>query len=339
MRAAYYEGHENIRIGECVPVPPGPGQAQIRVSHAGLCGTDLHIFHGKMDQRVRMPQIMGHEMAGTVTAVGAGVEGWREGDRVTVRPLDYCGACPACQAGHSHICQKLKFIGIDSPGAFQGLWTVPAHTLHRLPENLSFKLGALIEPLAVACHDVRLGEVAPGEYVVVQGGGPIGVLVALVARQAGARVLLSEINPFRLQLAAELGLETVNPAEKDVLELVTRETSGAGADVVFEVTGSPAGAETMTKLPRTRGRIVVVAIYSTPPTVDLFRFFWRELRLCGARVYEARDFEQAIALAAEERLPLGRLVTNVLPLAQLESAFRQLERGGAVMKVLVECGA
>jgi 2-desacetyl-2-hydroxyethyl bacteriochlorophyllide A dehydrogenase len=337
MQAAYYEGHQTIRIGACVPVPPLAGQAQIRVSHAGLCGTDLHIFHGHMDQRVRIPQIMGHEMSGVVSAVGAGVTDWKEGDRVTVRPLDDCGECPACRAGHNHICQKLKFIGIDSPGAFQALWTVPARTLHRLPENLSFLQGALIEPLAVACHDVRLGEVTLGDYVVVQGGGPIGVLVALVARHAGGRVLLSEINPFRLQLAAELGLDTVNPAESDVVERVNRETGGAGADVVFEVTGSPAGAELMTKLPRTRGRLVVVAIFPAPPPVDLFRFFWRELKLCGARVYEARDFEAAIELAAAGRLPLERLITAVLPLSDLETAFRKLEGGGPVMKVLVEC--
>ena len=338
MKAAYYEGHETIRIGECVPVAPGAGQVQIEVSHCGICGTDLHIFHGKMDRRVRVPLVMGHEMSGWITALGEGVEGYAVGDRVTVRPLDHCGACPACRAGHSHICQKLKFIGIDSPGAFQGLWTVPGHTLHRLPESLSLAQGALVEPLAVACHDVRLGGVEAGEYVVVQGGGPIGALVALVARSAGARVVVSEVNPFRLALARRFGLEALNPSETDLVEVVNRETGGAGADVVFEVSGAVAGAEMMTKLPRTRGRIVVVAIFSEPPRVDLFRFFWRELKLFGARVYEPEDFEKAIQLAASGTLPLERLVTATLPLEDLETGLRQMERGGEVMKVLVQCG-
>ena len=142
MRAAFYEGHEKIRIGDCAPLPPGKGQVQIQVSHCGICGTDLHVFHGKMDHRVTFPQVIGHEMSGTITAAGEGVSGWAAGDRVTVRPLDPCGNCPACRAGHSHICQKLKFIGIDAPGALQGLWTVPAHTLHRLPRSLSFEQGA-----------------------------------------------------------------------------------------------------------------------------------------------------------------------------------------------------
>ena len=337
MRAAFYEGAGRIRVGACVPAAPREGEVQIQVSHCGICGTDLHIFHGKMDHRVTLPQVIGHEMSGVIVALGAGVESWTIGDRVTVRPLDFCGACPACLAGHSHICQKLKFIGIDTPGAMQGLWTVPAHTLHRLPEHLSFALGALIEPLAVACHDVRLGEVQTGEYVVVQGGGPIGALVALVAKQTGGRVLLSEVNPFRLKLAGEFGLETINPRETDLVEFVAAHTGGAGADVVFEVSGTAVGAEIMTKLPRTRGRIVVVAIYSEAPKVDLFKFFWRELKMIGARVYEAQDFERAIALAASGQLPLERLITTVLPLEGLETGFRQMESGGEAMKILIQC--
>jgi 2-desacetyl-2-hydroxyethyl bacteriochlorophyllide A dehydrogenase len=337
MRAAFYEGHESIRIGDCAAVAPGKEEVQIDVSHCGICGTDLHIFHGKMDHRVTFPQVIGHEMSGTIAAVGEGVSRWRPGDRVTVRPLDYCGDCPACRAGHSHICQRLKFIGIDSPGAMQGIWTVPVHTLHRLPQNLSLHQGALIEPLAVACHDVRLGAVEAGEFVVVQGGGPIGVLVALVAQHAGARVVVTEVNPFRLKLAGELGLETANPRETDLVELVNDRTGGAGADAVFEVSGSAAGAEMMTKLPRTRGRVVVVAIFAEAPKVDLFRFFWRELKLIGARVYEAEDFERAISLAASGKLPIDRLITKTVPLEGLASAFREMEGGGEVMKILVDC--
>lgn len=310
---------------------------QIQVSHCGICGTDLHIFHGKMDHRVRRPQVLGHEMSGAIAAVGEGVEGFAVGDRVTVMPLDPCGDCPACQAGHSHICQKLKFIGIDSPGAFQSLWTVPAHTLHRLPAGLSMERAALIEPLAVACHDVRLGEVKEGDYAVVQGGGPIGVLVALVAKSAGARVLLTEVNPFRLRLAQEFGLEAVDPQAADLVERVSGETGGAGADVVFEVSGSAGGAEMMTKLPRTRGRIVVVAIFGEAPRVDLFRFFWRELKMLGARVYEHEDFERAIQLATSGELPLERMITEVCPIDKLEAGMRHMEKGGEVMKVLVRC--
>jgi 2-desacetyl-2-hydroxyethyl bacteriochlorophyllide A dehydrogenase len=176
-----------------------------------------------------------------------------------------------------------------------------------------------------------------GEFAVVIGGGPIGILIALVAQARGARVLQAEVNPFRLQLARDLGIETVNPLEVDLPALVNQHTAGAGADVVFEVSGSQAGSEMMTKLPRTRGRIVVVAIYAEPVKIDLFRFFWRELKLSGARVYEGEDFDFAIQLAASGKLPLDRLVTDVLPLSRLEEAMHRMERGGDCMKILVSC--
>lgn len=337
MRAAFFEGNRTLRVGDCREVAPGAGQVQIKVEFCGICGTDLHLFHGAMAHRLTLPHVMGHEMSGTLAAVGEGVAGWQVGDRVTVRPLDPCGTCPACRMGHSHICHNLKFIGIDTPGALQGMWTVPAHTLHRLPDSLSLRQGAMVEPIAVACHDVRMSELRAGEFAVVIGGGPIGILIALVAQARGARVLQAEVNPFRLQLARDLGIDAVNPLETDLPALVSQHTGGAGADVVFEVSGSAAGCEMMTKLARTRGRIVVVAIYAEPQKVDLFRFFWRELKLAGARVYEAEDFEGAIHLAASGKLPLDRLITDVLPLDRLEEAMHRMERGGDCMKILVSC--
>jgi len=219
----------------------------------------------------------------------------------------------------------------------QGTCTLPARTLHALPASLSLEHGALVEPLAVACHDVRLGEVASGEQVVVLGAGPIGVLIGLVSRLAGARVILSEVNPFRRRLAERLGLEAVDPREVDLVGLVDTRTGGAGADVVFEVSGSAAGAQSMTALARVRWRIVIVAIHAEVPRVDIFRVFFRELRIVGARVYEAQDFEKSIAIAGSGVLPLGSLVTSVMPLEGLESALRQMDGGGEVMKVLIRC--
>ncbi len=338
MKAIYYEGNKRLRVGEAAPVAPGPGEVAVRVAYAGICGTDLHIYHGHMDARVTFPLIMGHEMSGVVDRVGEGVDHVHPGQKVTVMPLHPCGDCPACHAGHGHICHKLKFLGIETAGAFQSVWTVPGFTVLPLPEALGLDLAAMIEPLAVACHDVRMGEIRAGEFAVVLGGGPIGAVIALVARENGARVLISEINPHRLALLQGLGFETVNPLEQDVPELVDRLTNGAGADAVFEVTSSQAGAELMTKLPRTRGRIVVVGIFNKPPAVDLHRFFFRELRLLGARVYEREDFERAIELAASGRLPLDRLVTDVLPLEKLEDGFKRMESGGNAMKILVRCG-
>lgn len=337
MKAAYYEGERHIAVRECVPVSPGTGEVQVKIAYCGICGTDLHLFHGRMDHRMHLPQVFGHEVSGTIAAIGPDVKGFAVGDPVTVRPLAPCGQCPACHAGNSHICQKLKFIGIDQPGGLQAFWTVPAYTLHRLPADLSLRTAALVEPLAVACHDVHRGKVQPGEYVVVQGGGPIGLLIALVAREAGAKVLITEVNPFRLQLARELGFDALNPVENDVAAYVNEQTATAGADVIFEVSGSAPGAQSMTKLAKVRGRIVIVAVFGQSVQIDLFQFFWRELELVGARVYEPADFEQAINLLQRDVLPLEKLISEVCPMENTQAAIERLESGGGVMKILVEC--
>ncbi len=338
MKAAFYERNQAIRIGEAERGAPGAGEIEIEVAYCGICGTDVGIYHGKMDWRVTASQIMGHEMSGVVGSVGEGVTGFAAGDRVTVMPLDPCGECPTCRAGYDHICENLKFLGIDTPGAFQERWIVPAHTVRRLPEDLPLSRAALIEPLAVACHDVRLAELAPNDLAVVLGGGPIGTLIALVARQAGARVIVSEINPYREQHLEALGLEAVDPRAVDLPALVEESSEGAGADVVFEATGHPSAAEMMTRLPKARGLIVAVGIFAKPPEIDLFQFFWRELRLCGARVYENRDFDQAIELAASGDLPLDRLISDIYSLDELKKGLDLMSTGGDVMKILVQCG-
>lgn len=336
MKAAYYQGNKTFKIGDGQAVAPGPSEVRLDVAYCGVCGTDVHIYHGAMDRRVSIPQVIGHEASAVIAELGPGVEGFEVGQRVAVRPLAPGESSPV-DNGCTHIGKNLKFIGIDTPGAMQASWTVPAYTLHHLPESLSLEHGALIEPLAVACHDVRLAMVKPGENVVVIGGGPIGLLIALVAREHGANVLLSEVNAQRLDFAGELGLATVNPAKDDLVEAVGKFSGDAMADVVFEVSGTAAGVEAMTKIARVRGRIVMVAIHAQPKPVDLFQFFWRELQLIGVRVYEPEDFDEAIALAAGGKLPLDRVITNVSPLDQVQSVFEQIDQNPAGMKYLLQC--
>jgi len=337
MKAAYYEGNKTFSVGESQPKAPGPGEVKLKVAYAGICGTDNHIYLGHMDKRLKLPQVIGHEMSGEIVELGEGVEGFGVGDKVVVRPLDPCRNCPACELGHYNICPHINFIGIDSPGAFQGWWTIPAHTLHHLPEAVDMRHAAMIEPIAVACHDVRYGEVTDKDYVVVQGAGPIGILNALVARARGARVLVLEINGFRIQLARELGFEAMNPLEANVPGYVEEQTRTAGADVVFEVTGSAAGAELMSQLVRTQGRIVVVAIFADPVPVNLRQILWREMRVRGARNYASEDFDTAIQMVASKALPLDRLISDVRTLDRTQGAFEEIERGANFMKVLLKC--
>ncbi|MGC5031397.1 zinc-dependent alcohol dehydrogenase [Micromonospora sp. DT229] len=336
-RSAYYIGEQTFVVEETELVPPGAGQVRIEVAYTGICGTDLHIAHGAMDQRVRVPAVIGHEMSGRIAEVGAGVEGHRVGDPVTVMPLDWCGLCPACRAGHTHICHRLTFVGIDSPGAMQQSWTVPARLLVPLPEGLSLTHAALVEPTAVAVHDVRRSRLVAGEHAVVIGAGPVGLLIATVARATGAEVTVLELDPRRRELAAEIGLSTVDPGTVDVVGYLHEITGGAGAEVVYEVSGSAAGVRTATELLAVRGRLVVVAIHPTPREVDLHRIFWRELELIGVRVYEHADYVEAVRLVHGAQVPVDRLISRIVPLTEVAQAFEALAAGGDV-KVLIDCG-
>jgi (R,R)-butanediol dehydrogenase/meso-butanediol dehydrogenase/diacetyl reductase len=339
VRAAFFTGQQSLVVEEREAAPPGVGEVQIEVAYAGICGTDLHILHGAMADRVPLPAVLGHESSGRLSALGSEVDGWRVGDPVAVMPLRWCGECAACRAGYTHVCQRLKVIGVDLPGAMQGLWNVPADTLVALPPELALDQAALVEPTAVAVHDVRTAAVQPGEKVVIVGGGPIGLLIGCVVRAEGGEPVVVELDPHRREVAARIGLPTVDPKASDVNAYVDDWTSGAGAPVSFEVSGAAAGMRTATDVLAVRGRCVVVAIHTEAKPVDLNRVFLRELRLLGARVYQRSDFEHAVSLVGAGTVPAGELISRIVPIAQAGEAFDALQAGGGVVKVLVDCQA
>ena len=234
-----------------------------------------------------------------------------------------------------HVCHNLALFGIDSPGSLQERWNVPAHTLVALPKDMPLSHAALVEPTAVAVHDVRRGDVQRGDKVVVIGGGPIGVLIAFVAREMGAEPMVIEIDEQRLATVSGLGFRTLNPSATDQEGAVNEWTDGAGADVVFEVSGSSAAVLSATALAKVRGRIVVVAIHPLPREIDLQRVFLRELTIVGARVYERDDFVPAVDLLSGGAIPADLLITDIVPLRQTQRAFAELEAGRA-MKILID---
>jgi len=339
ITAAFYRGDKRFTV-ETIDAPaPAAGEVSIRVAYCGICGTDMHVFHGNMDARVGFERIVGHEMSGTVEAVGADVSDFAPGQKVVVRPLDNCGDCPACNAGHAHICHKLKFLGLDTNGAMQEIWTVPAHVLHKIPDDLRLDHAALIEPVAVAVHDVRMSELQQGEDVLVIGGGPIGILVAMVAKDMGGNVVISEVNENRLAIAQKLGFETINPAKEDLAAQIMTRTGDKGADVVFEVSGSQAGIDAMTTCAATRARIVMVAIHAQKPTIDMFQFFWRELKLIGVRVYVPEDYEKGIELIGSGAIDADAIITDVAPLSDIQKAFEALDASPTALKSLIKVEA
>ncbi len=336
MKATLYKGDKTLSLIDKNIEDPKKDEVRIRVAYAGVCGTDMHIYHGMMDSRVNIPLTIGHEMSGIIDAIGNNITDYKIGDKVVVRPLDDRLAKPS-DKGFNHICEDLKFIGIDSPGAMQQYWNVPAFTLHKLPETTDLKLAALVEPLSVATHDVRMSGLQPGEFAVVLGGGPIGMLIALVAKEMGANVLISEVNESRVTKAKEMGLEAINPVTTDLVTYVKEKTEGRLADVVFEVAGVQATLDIMTEVAGIRGRIVMVAIHGQSKPVNLFKFFWKELKLIGARVYEREDYEKSIQLIDENNLPFSEMITSVQSLSKIQEVFEGIDENPNGMKTLIDC--
>lgn len=339
MKANMYEGNHTFGLHDDDPAPPQAHEVQLDVAYCGICGSDLHVYHGDYDYRFKtLPRSIGHECSGVVAAVGEGVTAWKVGDHVAVRPLDYCGTCMVCATGDHNCCAHLNFMGLDSSGAFCNRWTVHERTLHRLPDSISLLHGALVEPLAVCFHALARSNSQLGDYAVVIGGGPIGLMTALVARYLGLRVVVSELNPVRIQKAQSLGLTVVNPKEQDLRETVLAATGGNGADAVFEVSGTQGGLDTVVELIHPHSRIVLVAAYPHPMQLQLQKLFMKEVDLTMTRNYNAVDFDAAISMMEEKPFDFDALITTVLPLGQVQKGMELCgSPAGDVVKVMVDC--
>jgi (R,R)-butanediol dehydrogenase/meso-butanediol dehydrogenase/diacetyl reductase len=336
MLVAEYVRGRGIEVSVAEPEPPAADEVQIAVAFTGICGTDLHIAHGAMDERTGERRVIGHEMSGTVVASGANAQRWKPGTPVTVMPLRWCGTCPTCVSGNRHICERLVFVGIDAPGSLQELWNVPQDIVVELPRDMALRDAALVEPVAVAHHDVERGKVARDDFVVVVGGGPVGLLIAIVAQSRGAKVVVVEPDAFRRSVIEGVGIPTLDLGGKDVADVVAGLNGGAGAEVTFEVSGTQPGLDTAVAALRPRGRLVAVGIHPQPREIDVKRIFWKELEIFGARVYERSDYDAAIHLIASGAVPADAIISRLVPVADTPEAFGALAAGGAVMKVLID---
>ena len=334
MTAVFFAGKGKLEVGQTELPEIGPEQALINVKYAGICGTDLSILTGK-HPRAKPPLIMGHEFSGRIHAVNSAGTGLQAGDRVVAEPLISCGTCFACRSGYAYVCQNLGLYGIDAPGAFAEYVAIPVEKIFKVPESVDDMLAALIEPLAVAVHAVRLSRVKMGDTVCVLGAGPIGLLTAIVARQAGAQqVLICEKEPMRIEIARQFGLSVVDVNSEKPVAVVEEATSGRGADVVFEVAGAPATVLLTTKLCRVKGEIVQVACPKEPRAIDIVDISFKELTITGIRVYAPFDFERAIQIASNSGIDFKPLLSSPYPFEDAQKAFDLAAQGSAVMRVI-----
>lgn len=303
-------------------VEAAAGEVAVDVGWVGLCGTDLHIVEGS-HPRASFPLVLGHELVGRART-GASA------DRlVVVDPLIACGRCAACALGLGHVCANLRLIGIDSDGGLGGRVVVDPGRLHVVPDGLDPVVAALAEPLAVAVHATRRVAVGADDRVVVMGAGPIGLLLALAARRAGATtIVIGEPASARRAIAAAVGFETLDI--EDPLGDLARRTDGWLADVAFDAAAVPAVAALLPRLVRPAGRIGLVGTYGRPVELDLQAVLFRELTIVGNRVYEPADIDAALVILADDPASFRPLITEVVALDRAPAAFDRLRAGDGV---------
>ena len=350
MRALRFHAAHDLRVEELAEPPaPAPDEVVVRVAACGICGTDLHEYAaGPIVTPVephpltgaQNPQILGHEFAGDVVVTGSAVTRVREGDRIAIMPLAYCGECAYCRRGLQHLCARMACVGLSHAwGGMAELATVAEYQVVPLPDGVSYHQGALIEPTAVAAYGVERAGVSPGDQVLVTGAGPIGALAALCARSAGAStVYISEPNAARRARAEALEVATVlDPTEVDVPELLHERTDGLGVDVAIECSGPPAGFAAAVKSLRRRGTLAQTGLFVGEASVEPMLWALNDLTIVGTWCYWVYDFDRIAAQIAAGDLPVERVVTGRVDLDGAPEAFARLASGTAdEIKVLID---
>jgi L-iditol 2-dehydrogenase len=324
------------------PVPQvKEGYVLIRIKAAGICGSDLKIYND--DHPYFPPVVLGHEFSGEVVEIGSGVQGWKKGDRVVseVHGL-VCGHCRFCLSGEKHVCPSKRALGWGIDGGFAEYVNVPSWLLHRMPEGVSFEEAAIMEPMAIAVHGIlERAKVEPEDFVVVLGCGPIGLLALQMAKVEGAsQVFVTGVDQdekLRLNMAREMGADrTINVQKEDPVSVVKESTGGIGADLVIELSGSPAAITQGLRMVRTHGRFLAIGI----PVEQEVAIPWKEiifkapsLTFHFSSCYSS--WERGLSLLGHKKVDVKRLISNVLPMRDWEEGFN-LAKSGEAIKVLLK---
>ena len=335
MKALVYKGKQNIVLDN-VNIPElNEGEALVKVAYAGICGSDVTVYEGK-NPRVPMGTIIGHELSGEIVEVKGGNCSLKIGDKVTLEPIIACGKCFFCRTGDYHACQNFKLLGIYTHGGFAEYVKAPVEKIYKLPGNVPLQSGALIEPLSVAVHAVKQSSLKYGDNAVIIGGGPIGLLVAHVARAAGANVLVSDINDYRLELAKKAGFDT-NDGKIYNLENIVHEKYGQiGADIVFECAGVQPAIEESLNICRSKGQIIIVAAHKDPRSIDLFKIHLKEISIRGIKVYNFRDYQAAIGLMSNGSIDSQLFISHIIKLENFVEGIELMRGGKNAMKILID---
>jgi (R,R)-butanediol dehydrogenase/meso-butanediol dehydrogenase/diacetyl reductase len=338
MKAAVFQGIGELRLADVRRPVPGPGEVLIGVAYCGICGSDLEaLLVGLYEPGL----IGGHEFSGTIVELGPNVADWRVGERVVVNDAVPCGNCRPCRDGRLDACEDLTMMGVTHDGGLAEYVKVTTRGLHHLPDKVSLRRGALVEPLAVALHGVRRSRLEPGDHVLVMGAGPIGLLTLQSALLAGARtVTVTEIDSARSALARRLGATAVlDPTRDNVGVAVSGVTGGRGPDVIYICTGAPDPYRDAVSLVRKGGQIFILGLCVEPVEADFMSVVLSDLCIEGSLAGRA-EFPAAIDFVAQDRVEVEALVSHEISLGQVvtQGFERLMTSGSGAVKILVRVG-
>jgi L-iditol 2-dehydrogenase len=342
MMSVVLDAPNQLRIEQRPEPQAGPNEALVAVHSAGICGTDLSIFAGKIP--VTHPLVMGHEMVGTVLELNGGIApgSLKQGDRVLVDPVVFCGNCYQCSKGQVNLCPNGALMGRDRDGGFSSTVAVPAANLYRLPPEISDTTGPLLQVLTTCIHAQRQTTLFPGESVLVMGLGVSGLLHLQLAKARGASPLIGVTRtPSKRALAERLGADlTIDPADPKALEAVLEHTSGRGVDVAIEAVGRGSTLATAIELTRIGGRLTLFGTITEPaPSIPYYQLYYKELMISNPRAAKPEDFPAAIEIVSSGRVELEPLVTEVFPLSRASEAVAATGSGGSLKVILDHRGA
>jgi len=343
MKALLLSKNKHLEMTD-LPVPRAePGEVLVRVAACGICGSDVHGYDGSSGRRIP-PIVMGHEAAGRIAAIGSGVTGFTEGDRVTFDSTVYCGTCGYCRRGEVNLCDNRQVLGVSCAdyrraGAFAEFVAVPSRIVYRLPDNLSFEEAAMLEAVSVAIHAVSLAPLSAGSTALVVGAGMIGLLIVQVLRAAGcSRILVTDIDSSRLKLAQDVGAHTVLSATLDVARQVGELTREAGVDAAIEAVGQGDSVKASIESVRKGGTVVLVGNIAPEVMVPLQKIVTRQIRLQGSCA-SAGEYSSAMELLESGAIQVKNLITAIAPLEEGPLWFERLHaREPNVMKVVLRPG-
>lgn len=322
---------------------PEPGQLNdneilLRIKTIGVCGSDIHVFHGE-HPATPYPVVQGHEYSATITEVGCAVKSAKAGQRATARPQLTCGKCGPCLRGQYNACQELKVQGFQAPGVAQEYFVVSEDRLIVFPDTMSYEHGAMIEPAAVGAHSTSRSRGLEGKNVVVSGAGTIGNLVAQFAKARGAKkVLITDVSDFKLNKAIECGIkDTLNIVKTPFAEGVQSAFGKEGYQVGFEAAGVQASLDALIANVEKGGEVIILGVYAKNPTVNMYFVGEHELNLYGSMMYRHEDYQEAVKLISEGIIVLDPLISKHFPFEQYLDAYNFIgESGDKVMKVMVD---